>query len=155
MSPTGERTKHRNPAYEMVRHSCAAAKQMVAELLCGIRTIRDTPVANDLYRMYVERYIRKTTTRPPPAAKSRPRRERTLAYHLLQLQSIYFKELKPANQKMTALRVASYVDTLDGPSQIQTLDSIAWIVAREAERANGRRIPPQPPAPSGISTESV
>jgi hypothetical protein len=147
ISPTGERTKHRNPAYEMVRHSCAAAKQVVADLLCGIRTIRDTPVVKDLYRMYVERYIHKTTTRPSPAAaKTRTRRERTLAYHLSQLQTIYFTELKPANQKMTALRVAAYVDTLDGPSQIQTLDAVAWTVAREAEWANWGRIPPQPPS---------
>ena len=73
-------------------------------------------------------------------------------YHLTQLQTLYFTELKPQNQKMSALRVAAYVDTLDGKSQLQLLDSIAWTVARKAERAKraaertneGILPPPQP-----------
>ena len=159
MSSTGERTKHRNPAYEMVRHSCAAAKQVVADILCGKRMIHDTPVVHDLYRMYVDRYIRKTSSATPaPTTKSRPRRERTINYHLTQLQTLYFTELKPMGHKMNLERVAAYVDMVDGKTQIQTLDAVAWTVAREAnrakraaERAAGEDLPPQPPAtPSGI-----
>jgi len=137
MAPTGERTKHRNPAYEMVRHTCAAAKQTVAEIVGGARTIGDTPVATDLYRMYVERYIHKTTTPPTITTnpKSRPRRERTIGFHLAQLQNLYFAELKPDNRKMSLERVVEYISTMDGKTQINVLDAVAWISARNADRA--------------------
>jgi hypothetical protein len=146
MSSTGERTKHRNPAYETVRHSCAVVKQTVAEIVSGARGIHDTPVVHDLYRMYVGRYIHKTansTPRPAPTTtKSRPRRERTINYHLSQLQTLYFEELKPMGHKMSLERVAAYVDTMDGKTQIQTLDAVAWTVAREfARKERDSRIP--------------
>lgn len=137
MSPTGERTKHRNPAYEMVRHSCAAAKQTVVEIVSGARTIGDTPVAADLYRMYVERYIHKTTTPPTTTTtnpKSRPRRERTIGFHMSQLQAMYFTELKPVNHKMSLERVVEYISTMDVKTQINVLDAVAWTIARNADR---------------------
>jgi hypothetical protein len=65
-----------------------------------------------------------------------------LNYHLSQLQGIYFAELKPVGHKMSLERVAAYVDTMDGKTQIQTLDAVAWTVAREfARKERDSRIP--------------